>query len=303
MYSRVQLGAAVYLSLDITSQTRGCLGKHIYDCTYTELYWFIRIANVEQPLFYFCVFCIKLSVAFANRRITGLASRKWTITHWVFIAIFLVLLPTTVCLQAFQCVPVPARYSLIYIGSMADPHDFKCINTTAVSLATRVLHITTDVALLCVPIIILARLQMSIKRKSRLIFIFALGGMSMIASILRNLGVLRYSDDITWDYHDVYVWNTIDISFAVVVASLPSLNSLIDVGYSNMKNLRGYYNSNISGGRFRKYWRSKASRGDTSGSGTVVGLHDFPYQGMTSAEAFVGRETSSESKTGRIQSP
>lgn len=39
------MGALAYLSLDIVSQTKGCLGKHLYDCTYTEVYWFSRLAS------------------------------------------------------------------------------------------------------------------------------------------------------------------------------------------------------------------------------------------------------------------
>jgi hypothetical protein len=72
------------------------------------------------------------------------------------------------------------------------------VNNTAVSLATRVLHIATSVALLCVPGILLVRLRMSIKQKSGPILIFALDEMPMTASRLRNLGILGLGDDITW---------------------------------------------------------------------------------------------------------
>ncbi|KAH6658755.1 hypothetical protein BKA67DRAFT_558975 [Truncatella angustata] len=292
------IGAAVYLSLDIISQTKGCLGKHIHDCTYTEVYWFIRIANVEQPLFYFCVFCVKLSVALANRRITGLTSRKWMTIHWIFISLFLFLLPCSVFLQAFQCIPVPARYSLIYIGSMADPHEFKCIDTKAVSLATRTLHMVTDIALLCVPITILVRLKMPTRKKARLIFIFALGGMSTFASILRNIGVLRYSDDITWQYHDVYVWNTIDLCFAVVVASLPALNSLLDVGFDRIKKLSRHSLSSSLTGRYsiRNYWRTKTSKKEGPGADSGAGLHEFPYHRMESANTIIKGERNLENR-------
>ncbi|KAI1386453.1 uncharacterized protein F4822DRAFT_316870 [Hypoxylon trugodes] len=266
------LGAIIYLSLDIASHTKGCLGKHIYDCTYTEVYWFMRIADVEQPLFYFSVFCVKLSVAFANRRITGLASKRWMIVHWVFICLFLVLLPTTVFIQAFQCLPVPVRYSLIAIGSLTDPTQIKCLNMSAVSLATRVLHILTDVALLCVPITIMARLQMPWKKKARLISIFALGGMSTLASILRNIDIFHYNNDITWQYYGVYAWNTIDITFAVIVASLPALNSLLDVCIDGFKSLTSRNSSKPSlrlgahGSEHsmeRKLWNRKPSDGDS----------------------------------------
>lgn len=270
------MGAVAYLSLDIVSQTKGCLGKHVYDCTYTEIYWFSRIASIQEPVFYLCVFCIKLSVAFANRRITGLASKRWMKVHWAFIGLFLVLLPVTVCIQAFQCVPVPTRYSFIDLGRITDPNQLRCIDATSVSLSTRVLHIVTDVALISVPIVILVRLHMSAKKKARLIVIFALGGMSTIASILRNLTVMRYNDDITWQYYDVYVWNTIDVCFAAIVASLPALNSSLDTGLERLKRWSSLY----SGSRGSRQERSQPD-GEASDIHVGIGLHKVQDKKMS----------------------
>lgn len=281
------MGAIAYLSLDIVSQTKGCLGKHIYDCTYTEVYWFSRLANIQEPLFYFCVFCIKLSVAFANRRITGLASKRWMEVHWAFIGLFLVLLPITVCIQAFQCVPVPTRYSFIDIGRITDPSQLRCISAKGVSLSTRVLHILTDVALISVPIVILVRLHMPAKKKARLIAIFALGGMSTIASILRNLSVMRYNDDITWQYYDVYVWNTIDICFAVIVASLPALNSSLDTGLELFKR----WSSQHSGSRSSRKKRAQAD-GNTSDTHVGIGLDQVYLQDKKRSDSFPETEGS-----------
>ncbi|PVI02558.1 hypothetical protein DM02DRAFT_653378 [Periconia macrospinosa] len=241
------LGALVYMCLDVVSDTKGCLGKHLYDCTYKEVYWYMRIAQVQQPLFYFTVFTIKLSIAFANRRITGLISSRWTIVHWTFISLFLILLPVCSCLQAFQCLPVPARYSLIYIGSMANPRELKCLDATAISLSTRILHAVTDLALLGVPITIILRSDIPRAKKVRITGIFALGGMSTLASIMRNVGITRDNlNDITWQYYSIYVWNTVDMAFGVSAASLPALNNLLDVGIDKVKSLSSRYGSNSS---------------------------------------------------------
>lgn len=37
------IGCIVYLGLDIASESVGCLGQHLYDCTYHELYQFIKV--------------------------------------------------------------------------------------------------------------------------------------------------------------------------------------------------------------------------------------------------------------------
>lgn len=207
----------------------------------------MRIEQVQLPLFYFVVFTVKLSIAFANRRITHLISSRWNTVHWTFITLFLVLLPLFVFLQAFQCLPVPVRYSLIYIGSMANPRDIKCLNATAVSLSARILHVVTDVALLCVPITIVLRSGIPRRKKIRITAIFALGGMSTIASIMRNINITRGNlNDMTWQYYEIYAWNTVDICFAVIVASLPALNSLLDAGIEKFKSITSRYGSNVS---------------------------------------------------------
>ncbi|KAI2626748.1 hypothetical protein GGR54DRAFT_483420 [Hypoxylon sp. NC1633] len=150
-------------------------------------------------------------------------------------------MPITVFLQTFKCQPVSVFYSLISIGSLSDPHQLKCLSgIDAISLSTRILHILTDVSLLCVPIIIMIRVQIPMRKKARIIAIFALGGMSTLASILRNVDIFRYNDDITWQYYEVYAWNIVDICFAVIVASLPALNHLLDIWLDQLKGLTSH---------------------------------------------------------------
>lgn len=39
------IGCVAYLALDIASERAGCLGKHIYDCTYEEIGWFYVVSK------------------------------------------------------------------------------------------------------------------------------------------------------------------------------------------------------------------------------------------------------------------
>ncbi|KAF1975415.1 hypothetical protein BU23DRAFT_458162 [Bimuria novae-zelandiae CBS 107.79] len=211
------IGAVIYLSLSMISHTKGCLGKHIYDCTYNE---------ISIWVFYFSVFSVKLSIAILNRRITGLASERWMRTHYIFIGLFVILLPPNVCLEAFQCTPPPVRYSLIYISQMEDPRRIKRLNPYAISLSGRLMHIITDVALLCVPIM---------SRSKRLTFCSCWSRMSTIASIVRTCIISNNLVDVTCQLADVSAWNYIDITFGIVVASLPALNTLLHAAISRLK--------------------------------------------------------------------
>lgn len=39
------IGCIAYLANDIASESAGCLGKHLYDCTYVEVDQFIKVRN------------------------------------------------------------------------------------------------------------------------------------------------------------------------------------------------------------------------------------------------------------------
>ncbi|KAL9119287.1 MAG: hypothetical protein Q9187_004162, partial [Circinaria calcarea] len=131
-------------------------------------------------------------------------------------------------LNMFSCSPIAAAYTLQSIGSLADPRTIKCLDRGGISLATRTVHIVTDWLLLPVPLIIIFRLQLPLKKKLRLAFVFCIGLVSSIASVVRNFLVTEVTTDLPYDYYDIYAWNIVDIAFATIVASLPALNSLED---------------------------------------------------------------------------
>ena len=270
------------------------MGKHIWDCTYESVAWLVlvglinpcdhvcprahplQIGEVQEPIFYFTVFSIKLSIALANRRLTNTVSGRWRLIHYLFIALFLILLPITTFLNAFQCSPVRGNYSLWYIGTLTDPRQFTCLNRYAISLSTRVLHMLTDIALFCVPIVIVSRLQLTKAKRIRLIAVFAVGGISVISSIVRNALIFQDLEDMTWQSYTIYCFDVVDISFAAIVASLPALNAILE---SAMKRTKTFFGQDSSTrhlfSRVRGYasspWRSRSAK-LTRGSGGSASL-------------------------------
>lgn len=156
-----------------------------------------QLTHSNFPVFYFTVFLVKISIVFANQRITGLTSRRWQIAHWTYLALLMSALPVCVFLDTFACSPGGVVFSLQAIAKVPDPGTIKCLNFRSISVATRTLHIVTDWLLLPVPIIILWQLQMPLSRKIRLTLIFCVGVISSIASIMRNILVDRVTPDLT----------------------------------------------------------------------------------------------------------
>ena len=144
-----------------------------------------QLLNVNQTIFYFSVYCVKISIVLFNRRLTALTSQCWNIAHWIFFSLVSFLMAFSVLVNIFVCVPVPTHYSLRAFAS-TDPSSIKCLDQSAVQLALRDLHIATDIALLFVPLIVLYKMKMPLRQKLRLGILFCFGLMTCVSSIMRN---------------------------------------------------------------------------------------------------------------------
>lgn len=215
------IGCVAFLSMLIAMESVGCLGRHLYNCTYKEAGNFykvseLRLAHYREiayrivdgdvtskfshsifPVFYFTVFLVKISIVLQNRRITGMTSKRWQTAHWTYLALLLCLFPICVSLNIFTCKPFATGFTLQAIAKVQDPRKIKCLNADAISLSTRYFHIVTDWLLLPVPLIIIWRLQMPLPRKIRLMLVFLVGLVSSFASIVRNVLVSETKLDYT----------------------------------------------------------------------------------------------------------
>ena len=213
-----------WLGIVIGMATHGGLGKHYYDVTYHEVYWFLRLAGVDQVIFYVAVSLIKISIALFNRRLTGLTSSRWMIAHNVFLCLFVIYLVLGILLNVLACSPAGVQYDAIRYGSLPEkPH---CLNQNSMTISLSIVHIIFDFALLSVPLIVLSSIQMNMAKKLRIGFLFSVGSISCIGSVMRQ--ILSYNSplDMTW-YTKIISWTTVDIFFAITAASLPVLNALV----------------------------------------------------------------------------
>ena len=132
-----------------------------------------------------------------NRRITGMTSKNWQKAHWTYFTILVILMVTCIFLNIFSCSPIATAFTLSSIGKMEDPRKIECLDRNAISLATRAVHIITDWLLLPVPLIIVWRLQMPLRKRIKLMLVFGIGLISSIASIVRNILSERATIDVT----------------------------------------------------------------------------------------------------------
>lgn len=195
--------------------TQGGGGKHTWDVTYAEYVIFnkvyrstksrlaairrlirsLQLAIVCKIIFFTTVGVIKISICLFLRRISEAASRYPRIANDAFL--FLLVGYTLLALfwSCFQCSPAPAMWDKIYSGKLATPAT--CWSTLIVANALSVLHVIMDFVLLLTPMIVLWKVQLNRKTKIRLFIVFSVGGLSCVASVLRELAQKSISKDIT----------------------------------------------------------------------------------------------------------
>ena len=166
---------------------------------------------------------LKYQCCYSFGRVTGVTSRAWRIFNNVFLGLLVTWFFISVFISIFPCSPVLTRYTY---SSRALHPGYQCLDQAKITVTFCIIHATTDFILFCIPIYILFKVRMPLGRKARLIGVFALGAVCVIASIMRaTLAGGAASLDYTWDAIQAVCWTLIDITFSAVVVNLPALNA------------------------------------------------------------------------------
>lgn len=112
---------------------------------------------------------IKLSILCLYLRIFS-AKRRFRLVTYGFIAFTLAQTVTFFLLQLLQCIPLHAIWRLQRAGA-------RCVDSYLLQFLSAVFNAGTDLAILCLPIPILWRLHLPIRKKIGLVLIFTSGGM------------------------------------------------------------------------------------------------------------------------------
>ncbi|CAD0100069.1 unnamed protein product [Aureobasidium mustum] len=224
--------AILYPTLQIAMIVLGGGGKHAWDVTYAEYYTFNKLAIVCKIIFFTTVGIIKISICLFLRRISEATSKYPRIANDIFL--FLLISYTLLALfwSCFQCSPAPAMWDKIYSGKLAQPA--KCWSTLVVANTLSVIHVVMDFILLLTPIVVLWKVQLNKKTKIRLFIVFSMGSLSCVASVFRELAQKNISRDITYGYTSLLAWTVVDLTLAVVVASLPVISALIPKAWGDI---------------------------------------------------------------------
>jgi hypothetical protein len=199
-------------------------GLHTWEVTYDQYEIGTLIGVFCKITFYQAVSLIKISIALFIRRLASGASRRW---RW-FCDVFLVTTGAYMLVAflwlIFTCYPVQAQWSLYARGAI-EPLP-SCLDTISQSRILSGVHVAQGMILLTTPIVILWTIQMDRAKKIRLFVVWAVGGITVLGGLLRQVRPLIHRD-MTWDYVEVLAWTSLDLALGIVTASLPVLDGML----------------------------------------------------------------------------
>ncbi|KAJ0124653.1 hypothetical protein N8I77_005653 [Diaporthe amygdali] len=190
----------------------GYAGQPQSEFSVQQMRQFLMVLYADNICYTCCTVTVKLSILLLLRRI--FTTRPFRITTIVFAGILIVWWITVLCFQIFSCKPVHSFWDFTLQES--------CIDTTKFYNGVAISNIIFDFALLILPLPMVWQLQMSIRRKFQVSFIFVLGGFTVICSILRThaLGTLDVANT-TGTITGVGMWTIIECGVGVICSCLP----------------------------------------------------------------------------------
>ena len=233
------VGATVWFALVIAMVPLAAAGSHVYNATYMNVWWFHRIGSVDLLIFFIAVCFAKMSIVCFNARLTAGFSKVWIWIHRTLFALIVSYLLVCIFWSTFRCNSPVASGDYIVAGKHAAT--LKCKDEAKMGLVLSVIHVVLDWILLSIPIFVLSRSNISLARKLRCTIPLSVGALSCVGSILRLYYQLKPLPDLTYAFPTQLPWTELDLTSAIIVTSLPSLNSVI--AYTLPRKLRKYWGS------------------------------------------------------------
>jgi hypothetical protein len=160
---------------------------------------------------------IKMSLLFLYLRLSP--DKGFRIAVYAMIGLSIAFSISSIFASALQCIPVSMLWNPNQPGH--------CIDVIAFYYANAAINIVTDVIIYVLPIRVLWGLQLPKRQRLGLAFLFSLGGVVVVASMIRivTLHQLIHSTDPTWALVSPFNWSTIELHLGIFVTCGPAFKA------------------------------------------------------------------------------
>ncbi|CAH0027881.1 unnamed protein product [Clonostachys rhizophaga] len=191
-------------------------GVHLWEVSMDNFHRYMLDVYIAAILYPICGAFAKLSLLVFYLR---LSPQTWfRIANWVAIGFIASYTIPIVLALIFACTPIKMSWD----PEVTEGH---CINRPAVYMMIAVTNIVSDVVLFVLPLPMVISLHIPVRQKIGLAFIFGIGSLTIITSIVR-LSILKgmlTDPDVTWVVGNASIWTQVEGYMMIMCASLPTL--------------------------------------------------------------------------------
>lgn len=201
-------------------------GQHVWAVTSaSDFVTLLKLVYVEPWVYAASVTTTKASILLLYQRLFDAKTNTdmlYTGLRWIAMVLTAIYPIVMWIVMAVACRPI-SYYWEQYFGGTGT-----CINVTLFYLLFGVVNMINDIVILLVPIPIILRLNLSLRKKLSILGIMLLGSFVCVASIFRiyYLNKLAHALDTTWWLGPGFGWSCIEPSVAIVSACLPTFAPL-----------------------------------------------------------------------------
>ncbi|OAL02418.1 hypothetical protein IQ06DRAFT_291821 [Phaeosphaeriaceae sp. SRC1lsM3a] len=196
-------------------------GRHVKDLHVPSM----RIPNLKHFYFYQLVypvalFFVKASILALYHRIFKLANFRWKVYAVAgFVSVYTIVV---LFVNAFECRPKPSQ-----AWSPTFPKGCNDLRTTYFAVGG--INIFTDIVIFILPFKAFWKLELAPRKRWALLGVFMVGGLAVIASIVRMYALYLYNTtkDISYDAIFILLLSQVEVNIAIVSASAPTLRPLL----------------------------------------------------------------------------
>ncbi|KAL4901223.1 hypothetical protein BDW74DRAFT_86925 [Aspergillus multicolor] len=220
----LSLGLAIAIAaLVFRAQSFG-VGKDIWNIPPPDinhvLYLFVVTTSLYPPV----MSLIKISMLLLYLRI--FPHQKLRIATFIMIAVVSMWGIAYTIAIIFNCTPRSYGW-LKWDGE----HQGKCLNQSAMQISHAILNIVFDVIVICLPLPVLLKLNMSKTKKTGVCLMFLTGLVVTALSIIRLTTTFNFlkSMNPTRDFVPVCVWSVLEIDLGIICACFPGMRALLKI--------------------------------------------------------------------------
>ncbi|KAF4825696.1 Satratoxin biosynthesis SC1 cluster protein 4 [Colletotrichum siamense] len=194
----------------------GAGGVHAWEIPIEKFHIFMMDVFLAAPIYTICGSFAKVSLLIFYMRLSPQRWFKWAV--WITLGVIISYSAALFFALIFACDPIAMSWDVTVTEGT-------CIDRPAIYIATAVANIVSDVMIFSLPIPIVVKLQIPRRQKIGLFFIFAVGSLTVVTSLIRVslLPAMLTSLDQTWAISYASLWIIVEANLLIICAALPTL--------------------------------------------------------------------------------